>query len=56
MEMEMENVKPLEANLNKACYEIAGELPAMIRHWPKFSRMGLEDASKKKCSAYWRHQ
>lgn len=34
-------VKPLKADLAKACYELTCELPILMKNWPKSSRMGL---------------
>ena len=34
-------VKPLRATLSKTCFDLASELPPMMRHWPKLTRMGL---------------
>lgn len=34
-------VKPLRANLTKACFDLAAELSPMLRHWPKVQRQCL---------------
>ena len=34
-------IKPLKANISRACFELAMELPLMMRHWPRLTRMGL---------------
>ena len=34
-------VKPLKADLAKACYELTCELPILMQNWPKSTRMGL---------------
>ena len=36
-----EELKPLKANLSKACFDLAAELPTIMRHWPKPTRAGL---------------
>lgn len=41
IDFEQKNVKPLKASLSKACFDLAADLPAMMRHWPKTTRMGL---------------
>lgn len=39
--IDVEPVKPLKADLSKACFDLAGELPLMMRNWSKITRMGL---------------
>jgi len=34
-------VKPLRADISKACFDLAVEIPPLMQHWPKTSRMGL---------------
>jgi hypothetical protein len=36
-----DRIKPLKANLSKACFDFITELPTVMRHWPKLTRMGL---------------
>jgi hypothetical protein len=36
-----DKIKPLKAQLSKACFDLASELPVVMRHWPKLTRVGL---------------
>jgi hypothetical protein len=39
--IDVEPIKPLKADLSKACFDLAGDLPMMMRNWSKITRMGL---------------